>query len=105
MLVTPNRKPRTARSSFSIQCEFLGISHECHKADWKRYGKRAGPIRNAEMIKAGADLCVAFHRNLARRLGTKDCARQAFAAGIPTCFIEDKDGRPKRLRLGDRRLA
>jgi hypothetical protein len=53
-----------------------------HPADWKKYGKRAGPIRNIEMVKAGADICLAFIRNESR--GASQCADAAQAAGIPT---------------------
>ena len=37
-----------------------GIVAEPHAADWDRYGKRAGFIRNAEMVSLGAELCLAF---------------------------------------------
>lgn len=37
-----------------------GISEEPHPADWTRYGRRAGMIRNAEMAALGADLCFAW---------------------------------------------
>jgi len=38
----------------------LGLATEAHAADWDRLGKRAGFIRNAEMAKLGADICLAF---------------------------------------------
>lgn len=55
---------------------------EEHKADWDRHGKAAGPIRNQEMVDAGADLAIAFRLNGASR-GTDDCIRRATSAGIP----------------------
>jgi hypothetical protein len=73
-------------------------------ADWDRFGKRAGPIRNAEMVAAGAMLCLAFHRFLPGSKGTKDCARRALAAGIPTWLIDSDAGIPRRLRADDPRL-
>ena len=47
------------------------------KADWKRYGNAAGPIRNQQMADYGADLCVHFP-------GGSDMVQRAKAAGITT---------------------
>lgn len=57
-----------------------GWEMERHRADWDKYGKAAGPIRNQEMVDAGADICVAFL--LPESRGTRDCIRRAKAAGI-----------------------
>jgi hypothetical protein len=65
----------------------------------------AGPKRNQEMVQAGADLCVALHRSIEASKGTKDCVRQAMAAGIPTYLIADEQGVPKRVQADDKRLA
>jgi hypothetical protein len=36
--------------------------------------------------------------------GTKDCARQAIEAGIPTYLIDSEKAQPRRIRAGDARL-
>lgn len=54
---------------------------ERYRADWAKYGKAAGPIRNQEMVDLGADLCLAFFLGESR--GTKDCSDRAERAGIP----------------------
>ena len=38
----------------------VGWKIEPHPAEWDKYKKRAGFIRNIEMVKAGADICLAF---------------------------------------------
>lgn len=48
-------------------------------ADWKRWGKMAGPIRNKEMLTHHPDGVVA----LPGGRGTEDMVMQALAAGLP----------------------
>jgi len=61
-------------------------------------------IRNAEMVAAGAGMCIAFHQFLRQSRGTKDCVRRALEAGIPTYLVDSKEAQPRRLRAGDARL-
>src|SRR5688572_21297659 len=103
--------------SFAEACDDLGVDQEAHPARWEdldhpqaviRYDKKgraynamAGPIRNQEMIAAGAEMCIAFHRAISASKGTKDCARQAIKAGIPTYLIDSDAAVPKRLLADD----
>ncbi len=54
------------------------IPVEVFPAQWDALGRAAGPVRNGEMVAAGADGVVAFPGGR----GTADCVRQAEAAGI-----------------------
>ncbi len=59
-------------------------------ADWKMYGKGAGPRRNQRMLDEGKpNLVLAFvSKPLAESIGTSDMVRRARAAAVPTYVIE-----------------
>ena len=68
--------------TIAAQCaRELGWDIEEHPADWGRHGKKAGPIRNQEMVDTGVDVCVAFP--LSDSIGTFDCMRRAEKAMVP----------------------
>lgn len=83
------------RSWFQLPDSSDGVTliEERHPADWDRYGMSAGPRRNAEMIRAGADLVLAFPYGESR--GTRHCTTAARKAGIPVEFIDP----PTQLRM------
>lgn len=58
------------------------IREERHPAEWDKFGKAAGPIRNQAMVDLGADICVAFFKVGALNKGTKHCSGAAKKAGI-----------------------
>ena len=95
----------------------IGMATEAHPADWnshvascppshsgQRVCKGAGHRRNAAMIAAGADACLAFpthgyhlapgeDRTRTSR-GTWDCAEKAKDAGLPTLVVWGKEFYP-----------
>jgi len=88
--------------------EQMGMQTEAHPANWdscgpdcnpkhlryrrdgKAYCPRVGFIRNSEMVKLGADICLAFNRNSSK--GTDMCAKLAKASGIPVKHYMFNDG-------------
>jgi hypothetical protein len=64
--------------------QVLGHHVEVYPADWGRWGKGAGPIRNQQMLNSGIDLAVEFPGGR----GTRDMARRLDDASIPTVRVD-----------------
>jgi hypothetical protein len=61
-------------------------------AEWKKYGKAAGPIRNKRMLdEYKPDLVVAFHNHIEDSKGTADMISQAKIAGVEFKVIKETD--------------
>jgi hypothetical protein len=73
--------PAGADGMADTEASIRGWQVEVHPARWDEHGKRAGIIRNIEMVDAGADVCLAFIRGNSR--GATHCADAAERAGIP----------------------
>lgn len=69
-----------------LTAERLGYRVERLPADWARFGRGAGMIRNRAMVALGADVCLAFP--LGASPGTRGCLREAERAGIPVRVTE-----------------
>lgn len=87
----------SAASAWALAHEALGVKHEEYKADWTKYGKRAGHIRNSTMLREGKpDLVVAMPGGR----GTQNMIKQAQQAGVPVVDGERLDKVNKQTRPG-----
>lgn len=69
----------------------LGMKTKRFPADWIKYGKAAGPIRNQQMLDEGKpDIVFAFHDNLKESKGTKNMISRAEKAGVRVRKITHK---------------
>lgn len=75
---------RMARDIF----ETWGKPNKAYPAKWKVYGKRAGPVRNLEMlVKEYPDFVVAFPGGS----GTRDMIQQALLHNVPVKEITNNN--------------
>jgi hypothetical protein len=59
-------------------------------ADWQKYHKAAGPIRNQQMLDEGKpNRVIAFHSNITESKGTKDMVERARKAGIEVMVFKE----------------
>lgn len=66
-------------------------------AKWSIFGpKRAGPIRNREMLKYNPELTIAFHDNIEKSKGTKDMITASKEKGV-TVFLIHSTGTCERM--------
>lgn len=66
----------------------LGLAIDACPANWKRYGKDAGMMRNTEMLESNVVRVVAFWDG--KSPGTLDSIKKARQMGIPVCIIYPK---------------
>lgn len=75
---------RGADSLAAGVADALDIAAEAYPADWGKYGKRAGYVRNQQMLVEGKpDLVLAF-RSTGESRGTDMMVDLARKAGVPT---------------------
>jgi hypothetical protein len=64
----------------------LGLAYQIFPADWEKYGKAAGPIRNNTMLDYKPDLVIGFRKSASK--GTTQCVGEAKDRGIPTLLFD-----------------
>lgn len=66
----------------------LNIPVMVFMAEWDKYGRAAGPIRNKRMLDEGKpDYVVSFHDDLSKSKGTVNMIEQAKKAGV--CHVHN----------------
>lgn len=89
----------TIALAYQEQCKLDG---ETFKADWKKFGKAAGPFRNQKMIDMGRpNIILAFHKNIKSSKGTLDMLRRGQENDIPTYLIPGAANSIKKFEAAD----
>jgi hypothetical protein len=72
--------------------EARGIPVLPFPANWEKYGKAAGPIRNQQMLDEGQpDFVIAFTHDIEKSRGTRDMVSRAMKADIPVRIVGLED--------------
>lgn len=69
------------------KAKLFGAEAESHPAEWKKYGKAAGPIRNRQMLESGVGMLIAFPGGR----GTFNAVMTARSLGIPVWDLRGLD--------------
>jgi hypothetical protein len=66
----------------------LGMRVAVYKAEWEKFGKAAGVLRNLEMLNDGKpDFVLAFHSDISKSKGTANMIKISEKRGIPVKLI------------------
>jgi hypothetical protein len=60
----------------------LGFEVEVFPAQWNKYGRAAGPLRNIQMLDTKPNVVLVFHRCVEKSKGTKHCATEAIKRNL-----------------------
>lgn len=70
-------------------CNKLKVPVKIYMAEWRRCGKKAGPIRNTRMIvEELPDLIIAIHPDIQNSKGTKNMINQAIQSNIQVLLYD-----------------
>lgn len=78
---------RGADSIAAAIAEFYGYEAKAYPAEWSKFGRAAGPIRNQQMLDQKPDLVIAF--TVGQTPGTQDMIRRAEAANVPVRIVAE----------------
>jgi hypothetical protein len=82
---------RGADALAGIAAKVLGLDVDCNPAEWQRYSKAAGPIRNRTMLDMKPDLVIAFNDPRVNSCGTRNMVHQAKRRHVPIEIINPTD--------------
>lgn len=68
--------------------EVLGFTIKTFPANWSKYGRAAGPIRNMQMLDTKPNLVIAFHSDIQNSKGTLHCITNSKKRNIPVQLIK-----------------
>lgn len=83
----PGLDRMAGRLARNLGCEVISVP-----AEWDRYGKGAGPIRNQKMLDEYQPEVVWAFRATGKSRGTHDMIGRAKAAGVPTHVVWGSEG-------------
>lgn len=72
-------------------------------ADWGKFGRAAGPIRNRLMLSLAPRVVIAFHDDLKSSRGTKDMLKAATSKGFD-CFLWNSKGEELEVEAGNQEI-
>ena len=70
-----------------VEARYYGIQVHEFPAEWTKYGKSAGIIRNRQMLDEEPDLVIAFHDDIEHSAGTGHTLEEAERRGITYALI------------------
>jgi hypothetical protein len=89
-LIHGNAPGADSLAASAVRTAPAGAAVESYPADWDKYGKAAGPLRNQQMMDEGKpELVIAFiDKPLEDSRGTNNMVTKARAAGLPVYVVE-----------------
>lgn len=71
------------------------------QANWEKYGRAAGPIRNETMLRKGKpQLVLAFHNKINESLGTRNMVMLALSHKVPVRIFTEKSELKRVMIMG-----